>query len=205
MSQKAITSGGWSTGVFKAQSGDPSVTVYGSTTSGVWFPDMEAYKPSVVITRWPAEVEAATESDGHADIVDEISGVVHSFWQLKKNADGRWVARQYAWTSLKGRGWGDPAQYFQGARAAGVPTSGGIIRKHEIDDGDTMYRHALAMSLTHNGLASSTTFIYPATSADTDAATANSGKIPEGALVMLPKDFDVNTIKTLSIQMRVLI
>ncbi|MEN0059870.1 MAG: hypothetical protein AAGB31_13610 [Bdellovibrio sp.] len=191
----SVSGGAYSTGIFKAEIGDPSATVYGLTSSGVWFPDAQAYRTSVTLPRWPAEVAAASGSDGHADIVDEASGIIHSFWKLKK-VGGVWKAQQYAWTSLKGRGWGEPAQYFQGARAAAVPTSGGVIRKHEVDDGDVMYRHALAMSLAHNGLAKSPTYVYPATSADSDAASTNSGKIPEGALLMLPPDFDIETIKT---------
>lgn len=188
-----VAGGEWSTGVFLAKQGDPSVTVSGlPNTQGLWDPDAGA-NHNVTIPRWPADVQAATASDGHADIVDPIAGVVHSFWQLK-NVSGKWVAAQYAWTPLNGRGWGDPAHYFQGSRAAGVPTSGGLIRKHEIDDGDTMYRHALAMSLTYNGLSPNPTYIYPATSADTNAATTNTGRIPEGALMMLPPNYDTSKI-----------
>lgn len=190
-----VAGGEWSTGVFLAKQGDPSVTVSGlPNTQGLWDPDAGANQ-SVTIPRWPADVQAATASDGHADIVDPVTGILHSFWQLR-NVGGKWMAAQYAWTPLAGRGWGDPAHYFQGSRAAGVPTSGGLIRRHEIDDGDTMYRHALAMSLTFTGLASNPTYIYPATSADTSAATANTGRIPEGALMMLPPNYDTQKISS---------
>ncbi len=188
-----VAGGEWSTGVFLAKEGDAPVTVTGLPKSkGLWDPDASVTQ-DVTIPRWPADVKAATASDGHADIVDPVTGIIHSFWQLKQ-INGKWVAAQYAWSSLAGRGWGDPAHYFQGSRAAGVPTSGGLIRKHEIDDGDTMYRHALAMSLTFTGLSSKPTYIYPATSADTSAATANTGRIPEGALMMLPPNYDTQKI-----------
>lgn len=188
-----VAGGEWSTGVFLANASDTPVTVTGlPNTQGLWDPDAESFH-DVTIPRWPADVVAAAASDGHADIVDPVTGIVHSFWQLKK-IEGKWVAAQYAWTRLDGRGWGDPAHYFQGARAAGVPTAAGLIRKHEVKDGDSMYRHALAMSLTFNALSPNPTYVFPATSADTNAATANTGKIPEGALLMLPPSYDTAKI-----------
>lgn len=188
-----ITDGEWSTGVFEAKQGDSAVTVKGLPGSpGLWLPDAETHG-EVTIPRWPDGVTPATASDGHADIVDPVAGKIHSFWKLRQEGT-QWVAAQYAWTRLEGRGWGNPAHYFQGARAAAVPTSGGLIRKHEIDDGDVMYRHALAMSLTFNGLAANPGYIFPATSADHDAKK-NTGEIPQGALLMLPPSFDLNTIR----------
>ncbi len=149
----------------------------------------------MTVAHWPADLVPASEADGHADIVDPVLGVVHSFWQLKK-VDGRWIASLYAWTSLNGRGWGDPSHYYQGARATAVPASAGLMRRHEINDGDTMYRHALAISLTYNALSADPTYVFPATSADGDAAKTNSGKIPEGTLLMLPPSFDAQKLAT---------
>ena len=188
-----VAGGEWSTGVFLANAGDAPMTVTGlPKTKGLWDPDAEAFH-DVTVPRWPSDVVAASASDGHADIVDPVTGIVHSFWQLKK-VDGKWAAAQYAWTRIDGRGWGDPVHYFQGSRAAGVPTAAGLIRKHEINNGDTMYRHALAMSLTFNALSPNPTYIFPATSADNNAATTNTGKIPEGALMMLPASYDTQKI-----------
>jgi len=113
-----------------------------------------------------------------------------------KQKDGRWTAALYSWSKLSGTGWGDPAHYYQGARAVGIPASAGLIRKHEIKDGLATYPHALAMSLTNNGLANgvaSPAYIFPATSADNTAA-GNTGTIPEGALIMLPRSFDSSEI-----------
>lgn len=191
----SIAEGAWSTGVFLAGSGDPPVTVVGLPNSrGVWDPDAGVHR-TVAIPRWPAGVIPASAADGHADIVDPIAGIIHSFYKLR-HSEGQWMAAQYAWTRLDGRGWGDPAHYFQGARAAAVPTSGGLMRKHEIADDRPLYRHALAMSLTYNALSPNPAYVFPATSADRDAATTNTGKIPEGALMMLPPEFDVDSIQT---------
>jgi len=52
------------------------------------------------------------------------------------------------------------------------------------------------MSLTKNGLANgvnSPAYVFPATSADNTAA-ANTGAIPQGALIMLPRSFDSSEI-----------
>lgn len=190
----SITSGAWSTGMFLAKDNDASMVVKGIPGQpGVWDPDAEIHKPEVTIPRWPAETVGAAEADGHADIYDPVLRVIHSFWQLKK-VNGQWVAAQYAWAGIEGRGWGDPAHYFQGSRAAGVPTSAGLMRKHEINDGEAVYHHALAMSLTFNALAANPNFIYPATSGDSVVQTPNTGMIPEGALMMLPPSYDTSKI-----------
>lgn len=189
----AILANGWSTGVFVGKDTDPTVTVRGpSGSKGLWNADDEAFH-DVTIPRWPADVEPASKSDGHADIVDPVRGIVHSFWQLRR-AGGQWVAAQYAWTSLRGRGWGDPAHYFQGARATGVPAMAGLIRRHEADDGDPLYRHALAVSLADNALSPDPAYVFPATSADAGAGRIFRGSIPEGALLMLPPSFDTGRL-----------
>ena len=183
----------YSTGVFTAGRDDPPVTVVGPEGSpGLWSADEETHRP-VTVPRWPVDVQPALGTDGHADIVDPIDGVVHSFWQLRFEG-GRWRASQYAWTALNGRGWGDPAHYFQGARAAGVPSLGGLIRKEEVDDGQSWYRHALALSLDGSALRSG--YVFPATSEDRDHATDYRGDIPMGSLLMLPVDFDAASIRS---------
>ena len=194
-----VASGAYSTGVFLASTTDKPMTIVGpgstaTHTVGVADPDSTGNRV-ITIPRWPAGVLPASGTDGHADIVDPETKIIHSFWQLKQK-DGRWTAALYSWSKLSGLGWGDPAHYYQGARAVGIPASAGLIRKHEIKDGLTTYPHALAMSLTKNGLAngvSSPAYIFPATSADNTAA-ANTGAIPQGALLMLPPSFDGSAI-----------
>lgn len=196
-----IEPGKFSTGVFEALSTDKPLTIYKDPTLNyIRDTDAEENKGSVTIARWPASATPATGGDGHCDIVDTVTGIVHSFWQLKKQTDGRWTAATYNWTMIDGSGWGDPAHYFQGARAAAVAPIGGLIRKHEVNDGKTIYNHVLAMSLAFNGLCPNPAYVYPATSADTNAAYLNSGGIPEGGLVMLPASFDVSKLKTLELQ-----
>ncbi|HEX4879172.1 MAG TPA: Atrophin-1 multi-domain protein [Limnobacter sp.] len=192
--------GNYSTSAFLAKPTDPAVVVYGPPDRpGIWNPDAEAHSPSITVPRWPSDVLPATGSDGHADIVDPEQGVIHSFFQLKKSPEGRWTATQYAWTKLNGRGWGDGAHYFQGARAAAVPSMAGLIREHEINDGASQYYHALAMSLTFNGMSNTEQYVFPATSGDT-SYTKNSGEIPTGALLMLPPSFDASSIENAALR-----
>lgn len=191
-----IAAGKFSTGVFEALTTDKPLTVYKDPTLGyIRDTDAEENKGSVTIPRWPTSAVPATGGDGHCDVVDTVTGIVHSFWQLKKQTNGTWTAASYNWTYINGSGWGDPAHYFQGARAAAVPPIGGLIRKHEVNDGKAMYNHVLAMSLAFNGLSPDPAYVYPATSADSGAAYLNSGKIPEGGLVMLAPSFDINILK----------
>lgn len=195
----AVQSGAYSTGVFLASATDQPMTVVGNgstdtTTVGVSDPDTAGSRV-ITIPRWPAGVLPASGSDGHADIVDPVTNIIHSFWQLKQ-VNGRWTAALYSWSNLNGTGWGDPAHYYTGARAVGIPASAGLIRKQEINDGLPTYTHALAMSLTYNALGNGTTtpaYVFPATSAD-NSASSNTGAIPEGALLMLPPTFDSSGI-----------
>jgi hypothetical protein len=187
-----IGEGPLSTGVFEAKADDPPLTIYKDPGSKyIRDVDAEQDKESITIPRWPASAIPASGGDGHCDVVDTVTGIVHSFWQLRKQKDGRWTAVVYAWTRIDGDGWGNASHYYQGARASAAPPIGGLIRKHEVNDGKDHYEHVLAMSLPFNALSPDPAYVYPATSADQYAASLNSGKIPEGALMMLPKGFDV--------------
>jgi hypothetical protein len=189
----AIESGMWSTGVFNTVISSKPVTITGASgRPGLWRADDQIFQ-DVVLPRWPELVQPASGADGHAEVVDTEASVVHSFWKLR-DTSGKWTAEQYAWTKLDGSGWGDPAHVMQGARAAGVPALGGLIRSREIDDGEPLYRHALAMSLPTTALSPSPAYVFPATSADTEAEKVNTGSIPEGALLMLPSAFDTKRI-----------
>lgn len=189
----AVMAGSYSTGLFLAKATDSPMTITGiGGKSGVNDPDSQVLR-TITLPRWPADGVPATGSDGHMDIYDPVTNIIHSFWQLKK-VDGSWKANMYAWSPADGSGFGDPAHFYRGARAAGVASSAGLIRAAEVNDGLPHFRHALTMSLTYNALSAKTPYIYPATSADHNAATTNTGQIPEGALLMLPPSYDTSKI-----------
>jgi hypothetical protein len=188
-----IHQGQYSTGCFFADASNSPITVkLNPGQKGVYDADAEAYLPQVEIPHWPSNVTPAPGGDGHADIFDTANGVIHSFWKLRNN-NGEWTANLYAWAPINGTGWPDPSHYYQGARAVGLPACAGIIRTQEFQSSDTIYPHALAMSLTNTGMAPD--YVFPATSADS-FSKYNRGQIPEGSLVMLPPDFDVSQLKT---------
>jgi hypothetical protein len=193
----AIADGAYSVGVFMARASDGPMTIYGKAgTAGVGDPDTGKFH-NITIPRWPANVVPATGEDGHAEVIDTVAGVVHSFFQLT-NKNGKWTATMYAWTKLEGRGFGDPAHWSQGARSAGAPPTGGLIRLHELTDNKDHFDHALAMSLPSHTLANGITrasYVYPATTADT-TAILNTGAIPLGTRLMLPASFNTATLST---------
>ncbi|BEV15072.1 Atrophin-1 multi-domain protein [Herbaspirillum sp. DW155] len=188
-----VTNGAYSTGIFLATPNDPPVTVTGPTGSNsLKIADEETFH-DITIPHWPAATTPAPGGDAHADIVDPSTGIIHSFWGLAQQ-DGKWTARLYAWTKLNGSGWPDPAHYYQGARATGIPAGAGLIRTHEAAAKPAYYPHALGMSLTFNALAADPAYVFPSTSADAHAKALNTGTIPEGALMMLPPSFDTSKI-----------
>lgn len=192
-----IQQGEYSTKAFKADESDPPMTIYAAPgSSGVYDPERRGYFPTMTIPRWPEGVVPASGGDGHADIVDVVSGKIHSFWRLQF-INGRWTAGQHAWSRLDGRGWPDASHGFQGARAVGVPSIAGVIRLHEFDDGEDHFKHALAMSVEKQGLSgnpqysANPAFVYPATAADAGSNTSHTGGIPQGALMMLPANYQM--------------
>ncbi|MEZ5649533.1 MAG: Atrophin-1 multi-domain protein [Burkholderiaceae bacterium] len=187
-----VGGGDYTTGAFLCRDGDRPMQVQGNEPHGVWIVD-EGVSRTLELPCWPADVRPAAGGDGHAEIVDPARGIVHSFWQLRRDG-GSWRASQYAWSRLDGPGWPDPAHNHQGARAAGVPTIGGLIRRHEIHDGHPLYHHVLAMSL--DGSALRTGYVAPAAGQDNDADATYRGQIPMGSLLMLPAKFAVDELKT---------
>jgi hypothetical protein len=195
-----VSGGAYSVQVFMATAKDPAVTIYGYTSAGVGDPDTGKHR-NITLPHWPANVVPASGSDGHADIVDTVTGVIHSFFQLRK-INGRWTAAMYSWTRVDGTGWGDPEHWSQGSRASGTVPAGGLIRLHEVDDNASHYKHALSMSLPAHTLANGITrpsYVAPATTTDY-SAFANTGVIPMGARLMLPANFDTSTIRSLQLR-----
>lgn len=191
-----VSQGPYSTKAFKATASDGPMTIYPiEGQSGIDDPEARFPTATVTLPRWPALVTPAASGDGHADIFDEVSGKIHSFWQLKF-VNGKWTAKQHAWSLVGGKGWPDPSHSYQGARAVGVPSVAGVIRLHEFDDGEDHFKHALAMSVEKQGLSGksgSPTYIFPATAADLGSKDSHTGMpgVPEGALMMLPPDYQM--------------
>ncbi len=191
----SIEGGIYSVVLVRAGASDPSRVVHTITgRSGIntVYADPSAFQ-TITIPRWPAAATPAAGTDGHLDIYDPVTGIIHSLFECRDDG-GVIRAGQYNATLIAGSGWGGPSLYYQGARAVGGIPSAGLIRTAEIDDGKPMYEHALTCSLDYSGLSATLPgFIWPATSADTSYGD-NTGEIPEGALLMLPPSFDAEAM-----------
>lgn len=136
----------------------------------------------VTIAHFPADVVAATGSDGHCEVL-EADGTLHSFYQLRKTATG-YAAQKYARTSASGTGFGTVANP-DNVRAAGCSTAGGLLLASEF--GMDMVPHVLAIGMDKSGIKAGP--VFPATLEDYDGGYG--GKFPMGTLFMLPPTFNI--------------
>lgn len=185
-----LEQGAFGSRVFDGLSTDAAMTIAGATgNDGVWVSD-ELRKRPVVIPHFPAATLPATGSDGHCEIHDRTTNLIHSLYGLKYDTAARtWRAKKYTVTDAAGTGWGTPERP-DGPRAAGVSTAGGLLRIHEAET--LRVAHALAVALDASGLRSGP--VYPATLEDRDGLTRYRGPIRLGTLLMLPHDFDESTL-----------
>jgi hypothetical protein len=181
-----LEQGKYSTKLFRATASDGPVTVQGlNDGAGIWVSDELRTRP-VVVPHFPENVVPATGMDGHCEILDETSGIIHSFYQLSFDKKEKvWKAGKYTVSLVRGTGWGSPA-HPDGPRASGTPSNSGILRVHEI--GSAVVPHALAVAAHFNVLKSGPA--YPATLQDRGGSREYSGAFPMGTLFMLPPDFE---------------
>jgi hypothetical protein len=178
--------------LFRGRAADGPMTVQGRDASeGIWVADELRNRP-VIVPHFPENVVPATGLDGHCEILDESTGLIHSFYQLGfDSAEKVWKAGKYTVSSVSGTGWGSPARP-DGPRASGTPSTSGILRAHEIDS--AVVPHALAVAAHSNVLKSGP--LYPATLQDLSGMDEYSGSFPMGTLFMLPADFDSEALSS---------
>lgn len=81
-----VGAGPLSTGVFEAKATDPPLTIYKDPKSKyIRDVDAEQDKESITIPRWPADAVPASGGDGQCDVVDSVTGIVHSFCNYASN------------------------------------------------------------------------------------------------------------------------
>jgi hypothetical protein len=180
----------WGSKLFRATAADGSLVIQGrSNPKGVWVAD-EIQNRNVLLPHCPENVVPASGSDGHCEILDEVTGLIHSFYRLIFDADSKvWRADQYTVTRAGGTGWGSP-ECPDGPRASGTPSTSGLLRAHEI--GSDIVNHALAVVAPANVFRSGPTF--PATMEDRGGFSHYSGNFPMGTLFMLPPDFEADQL-----------
>lgn len=181
-----LEQGQFSSRVFDATSSDPAVSIAGAQDArGPWVAD-ELRNRNVVIPHFPAGTQPATGTDGHCEIHDRVSGLIHSLYGMKYDTGAQtWRAKKYTVVEANGSGWGSPERP-DGPRAAGVSTAGGLLRIHEAESFELS--HAIAVAADANVLRSGP--IFPATLEDRDGGRRYTGPFAMGTLLMLPQDFD---------------
>src|SRR4051794_39063268 len=76
-----LEQGKYGTKLFRATASDGPITVRGlNNVAGIWVSDELRTRP-VVVPHFPENVVPATGLDGHCEILDETTGIIHSFYQ----------------------------------------------------------------------------------------------------------------------------
>lgn len=133
----------------------------------------------VIFPRWNPACVGASGEDGHADAIDVVTGIGHSFWMLRR-VNGLLSCAAYSSGPMNGSGFG------WGVRAIGCPAMAGIITADELLSG--YIPHKLCIALGPMQL--SKLMVSPATRTDTDVS-GNTGTIPYGGVLGLPANFVV--------------
>ena len=190
----SISSGSFSTEFYRAAISDPPITLQPIDGRGV-INTVYGTETSITLPHWPADAQPASGTDGHLDVLDPTTGLIHSLFEARI-VGGVLQVGQYNSQLIADTGWPNSSRYYQGARAVGIPACAGIIRRSEVSDGKPMYEHALTLSLDYSALlGTGTGFVWPASSAD-NSFSENTGQIPEGALMMLPPEFDAEAMRS---------
>lgn len=152
-----------------------------SEVSGIGISDLALQILSAPLVPVPARdgFSAAAGTDGQIIIIDTKTGDEWSFWQLRKDAAGNWLATNGSHYNVYPDG--HPPRSASGqaftARGAGVTYLSGLIRPWEIKQG--RIDHALAFAYNYPA----PKWIYPASKSDGKNTDPNA--LPEGARLQL--------------------
>lgn len=173
----------WTTTVFYADENTPTHDV--KLTAG-WAPHKKLKNVPI-----PDFAEPDPSGDGHMVIIDEANNCAYDFWQAKYS--NGWKAS-----------WGNAIPldsdgiFSQGmsARGSGFELLQGMIWPQELEAGEI--NHALIFSYDHTAAGGP---VAPAT--ESDGTTSDAWAIPEGALVRLDPNLDLNTLNLNSYEMTI--
>lgn len=137
---------------------------------------------SVTFThRIPHDPVISAGSDGSMRIID--GRYVYDYWKTTKVDDLTYTAEFITRTDLLGTGMNT------GTRAARFPTSGGLVRSHEISK--CYIPHALCISIPPECLKRG--FVWPAAAEDA-AKVTYSGQVPMGSFFAIPPEVDISAL-----------
>ncbi|WP_143761302.1 hypothetical protein [Sphingobium chlorophenolicum] len=188
-----IEEGAYASRIFFAAQDDRPMTIMGRTGGEDIQVANEGVGRAVGIPRFPADTMPATGTDGHCAIADPATGLLHSFWQLKK-VGGQWRATKYVASPLAGTGFGT-ASNPDNVRASGTSSVAGMMLASE--RGLAVLPHALALCLDLSSFSSGP--VFPATMEDYKGVHGDyTGKPGQsfkmGTLFLLPPHFDAEAL-----------
>ncbi|MCD2116814.1 MULTISPECIES: hypothetical protein [Rhodococcus] len=131
--------------------------------------------------RIPYDPVISAGTDGSMRIID--GRFAYDYWKTTKVDDVTYTAQFITRTDLLGTG------QNAGTRAARFPTSGGLIRSHELSK--CYIPHALCISIPPSSLKRG--FEWPAAAEDA-AGVIYSGEVPMGSFLAIPPSVDINTL-----------
>jgi hypothetical protein len=166
-----VNSARWSHPLYFASSSDPLQTV--------------VEQGERLQYRIPANAAPAVGDDAHMHVFDPDGRTVHEAWQMHRTGPGSWEAQYAVSVDLYGDGVSGG-----GVRAYGGSAIGGLIRIHEVQQGEIP--HALALALPAALLRTGP--VWPASSEDQGSAQTYRGQIPIGALLAIPPEVDLGAL-----------
>lgn len=178
------------TGAFTRDDGTQTLLAGGGGFTGNGAANVPANIP------FPATVKPAVGSDAQVILWNPVTGDEYNFWGCVTDGSGLWgvngsgrhVCTNWSWLSGEktnpGKAVGTPSAY--GSRGAGIMYNYGLIRPWEVAQGHIDHEIALAFSIP------AYTFISPATKSD--GKQIPETHLPEGALIFLRNDFQVDDL-----------
>lgn len=131
--------------------------------------------------RIPYDSVISTGSDASMRVID--GRWAYDYWKTVKVDDFTYTADFITRTDLLGTG------RNTGTRAARFPTSGGLIRSHELAKG--YIPHALCISTPATSMKRG--YVWPAAAEDAETVTY-SGEVPMGSLFAIPPSVDIDAL-----------
>lgn len=141
----------------------------------------------------PSGATPDPEEDAHLAVIDLAHRMAWDMWGLKQHEDGSWTSKTGMKYRLDGEGVfrtedfdimdGESVHFHGPSRAAGVPAIAGLIRYDEVISGKI--NHKLSCATRFNAKQE---FVFPATWTDGFIV----GGIPEGAVIQLDPDLDLD-------------
>ncbi len=192
----AINVGGpWGVDAVRVASSDPVHRVTGKS-NGIGLPASVRLPRGGLITN--IQYSSIGSYDGVAVIYDQTSGTAHEMFQYDWNG-GRPLASIHKTWNIRGLGHGTASGQRLGTSASGVAMLFGILRGYEINTAGHEIGHALQIGLPafpNCKMMLSKQVVLPATARDAFASNAgyNTGNIPYGALMALPRNININSL-----------